>query len=76
VTVRVVVGKQEGFVSSVGLIVEGGMPFLCRGKSATALHWEPASVRQQAVTELRLLIGYLKSAGVVVENEQVLDEVK
>jgi hypothetical protein len=74
-TVRVAVGKQEGFISSVGLIAEG-MPFMCRGKSGTALHWEPASVRQQAVIELRLIIGYLKSAGVVVENEQVLDEVK
>lgn len=71
-TVRVVVGRQEGFVSSVGFISEG-MPFMCRGKDGQGLHWAPAEERRQAIIELRYTIGYLKSAGVVVENADALD---
>ena len=74
-TVRVAVGKIDGFVASVGFIAEG-LPFLCRGKAMCGLHWEPRSVREQAVTELRYLLAYLKSAGVVVENEAALDEIE
>ena len=75
-TVRVVVGRTEGLVSSVGLMLDGNLPFVCRGENQAGLHWVPAVERQRVVRELRFLIEYLKSAGVVVEGAEKLDEVK
>jgi len=70
--VRVVVGRTEGFVSSVGFMAEG-MPFLCRGTNGRGLHWSTADERQQAIIELRYILNYLRAAGVVVENADVLE---
>lgn len=74
-TVKVVVGRIEGFVSSIGFIAEG-VPFVCRGKRMRGLHWETKDEAQTAVRELRYLIAYLRQAGVVVKGDDVLDEVK
>lgn len=71
-TAKVVIGRTEGIVSSVGLVVKG-MPFLCRGVNGRGLQWEGVEARQQAMIELRYLVWYLKSAGVVVTGEELLD---
>jgi hypothetical protein len=50
-----------------------GMPFLCRGTNGRGLHWSTADERQQAIIELRYILNYLRAAGVVVENADVLE---
>jgi hypothetical protein len=71
-TIKVLVGVTEGFVSSVGFSSEG-VNFLARGEHGRGLHWEGRESLTKAVVELKYILGYLQAGGNVVEGEEQLD---
>jgi hypothetical protein len=71
--VNVVVGRTEGFVSSVGFKVNG-LTFLCRGRQFQGLHWAPKSERIQAAQELREVVEHLRDGGATIEGAELLDD--
>lgn len=72
--VEVVIGRTEGFVSSVGFKV-GGLYFTCRGRQHQGLHWEPKEVRVQAAGELLEVVECLRDSGATVTGEEQLGEI-
>lgn len=74
-TIRILVGRQEGFISSIGFSVNG-VYFLNRGKQGRGLMWEGPDAKHLCLQELRALLLTFKAGGAVIENEEVLKELE